>query len=328
MHEDLLATPVAELVRREFVAVRTGQTLADAMATVRLKQPAHRVVYFYAVNEEGQLVGVLPTRKLLLADPESLVESLMLDRFIAVPGTLPLLEACEFFILHRLLALPVVDSGGKMLGVIDVDQFAEGLTELGPGSAEDDQEPVTPDAIFQLIGLRLAEVRGESVIGRVRGRFLWLLCNVAGGLLAAGVMSLFQATLDRAVTLALFVPVVLALAESVSIQSLTIALRDRPDIALGKLLRAETPVGLMLGFACGLLLSGVAAVFTRDLRLALVLLLSMLFAITYAALLGRLVPAFIGRRGRDPKVASGPLVLTLTDLCTLAGYLTLATLLL
>ena len=252
----------------------------------------------------------------------------MLDRFIAVPGTLPLLEACEFFILHRLLALPVVDSGGKMLGVIDVDQFAEGLTELGPGSAEDDQEPVTPDAIFQLIGLRLAEVRGESVIGRVRGRFLWLLCNVAGGLLAAGVMSLFQATLDRAVTLALFVPVVLALAESVSIQSLTIALRDRPDIALGKLLRAETPVGLMLGFACGLLLSGVAAVFTRDLRLALVLLLSMLFAITYAALLGRLVPAFIGRRGRDPKVASGPLVLTLTDLGTLAGYLTLATLLL
>ena len=322
MPPELLATPTGELVRREFVTVQPSQTLAEALATVRASRPKHRVVYFYAVDEQNRLVGVMPTRTLLLGDPDKRVGDLMLDRFIAVPHTLPLLEACEFFILHRLLALPVVDADGCMVGVIDVDQFAEGLTEL---EAETDGDPtIDSDAMFQLIGLRLAAVRGQSLVGRVRGRFLWLLCNVAGGLLAAGVMALFQSTLDRTIALAMFIPVVLALAESVSIQSLTLALRDHHADSLGTIAARELPVGLLLGLLCGVLLAVVAGVFTRDVRFAGVLLIGMLLALAWAAMLGRVVPAAIGQRGRDPKVASGPLVLTLTDLGTLAMYLSLA----
>ena len=325
MKPELLATPAGDLVRREFVVVRPSQTLDEALAAVRASKPKHRVVYFYAVDDNGRLVGVMPTRQLLLGDPQATVRDLMLERFIAVPHTLPLLEACEFFILHRLLALPVVDAGDRLLGVIDVDQFAEGLTEL---QADEDDPSIESDAIFQLIGLRLAEVRGESLGNRIRGRFLWLLCNVAGGLLAAGVMSLFQSTLNRALALAMFVPVVLALAESVSIQSLTLALRDHHQTPLTRLAARELPVGLGLGLLCGVLLAIVAAAFTGDIRFALVLLLGLIAALAWAALLGRLVPAVIGRRGRDPKVASGPIVLTLTDLGTLTMYLALATALL
>ena len=334
MHEELLATPVGELARRKFVAVRPDQTLDEALHDVRASAPKHRVIYFYVTEPDGRLVGVLPTRRLLLAEPSAKIASLMLDRFIAVPHDLPLLEACEFFILHRLLALPVVDDGGKLVGVVDVDQFAEGLTELSEASGEgaggrdthggELTEPKS-DELFQLIGLRLAEVRGTSVAAQVKGRFLWLLCNVAGGLAAAVVVSLFQPTLDRAIALAMFIPVVLALAESVSIQSLTLALRETRAAAIGKIVRNELPVGLLLGLLCGGCLAVVAGLWTGSGRIALTLLLALLVSLVWAALLGRLIPAVIGRRGRDPKVASGPIVLTLTDLGTLAMYLTLAT---
>ena len=322
MHEDLLATPVGQLVRREFVAVRPQQTLDEALHSVRASKPQHRVVYFYVCDDDGDLVGIVPTRKLLLGDPTATVDSLMIKRFVAVPADLTLLDACEFFILHKLLALPVVD-GGKLLGVIDVDQFAEGLTELGP-----DEDEVRPsDEIYQLIGARLAELRSPSLAGRVRGRFLWLLCNVAGGLAAAVVVSLFQDTLDRAVALAMFIPVVLALAESVTIQSLTLALRETSQGSLASLIGAEAPVGLLLGLLCGSCLAIVGGVWTRSPAIAGTLLLALLLSLVWAATLGRTIPAVIGRGGRDPKVASGPIVLTLTDLGTLAIYLTLATVL-
>lgn len=332
MTPELLATPVAELVRRQFVSVRPQLTLAAAIEEVRQAAPKHRIVYFYAVDDGGTLVGVLPTRAMLLGDPAATVAELMLDRFVAVPGTLPLLEACEFFILHRLLALPVVDEDGRLVGVIDVDQFAEGLTEL-EAATEGEEPAVSSDAIFQLIGLRLASHRGSqaSLIGEARERFLWLLCNVAGGLLAAGVMALFRTTLDRLLAVAMFVPVVLALAESVSIQSLTLALRDHVPGSLRAALRTasrtELPVGLLLGLACGTLLALVAGVLVGSGRFAVVLLVGLLVALSWAALLGRVVPTLLGAGGRDPKVASGPLVLTLTDLGTLLAYLTLAALL-
>ena len=325
MPPELLATPVGELARRQFVAVRPEQTLEEALASVRANRPEHRVVYFYVTDAGGTLVGVLPTRKLLLADQSTPVSELMLRRFIAVPSGLPLLEACEFFILHRLLALPVIDDG-RMLGVIDVDQFAEGLTELSQvDEANDDRDSPPPDELFQLIGLRLSELRGASLTERVRSRFLWLLCNVAGGLAAAVVVGLFQDTLDRAVALAMFIPVVLALAESVSIQSLTLALRQSKPSGVGELLRSELPVGLLLGLLCGLCLAIVAGVWTGSVTISLTLLVALLASLAWAAVLGRLVPTVIGRRGRDPKVASGPVVLTLTDLGTLAMYLSLAT---
>ena len=324
MPPELLATPVGELARREFVAVRPEQTLEQALASVRANRPEHRVVYFYVTDADGTLVGVLPTRKLLLADPSTPISELMLRRFIAVPSGLPLLEACEFFILHRLLALPVIDDG-RMLGVIDVDQFAEGLTELSQVDDDPDRDTPPPDELFQLIGLRLSELRGASLAERVRSRFLWLLCNVAGGLAAAVVVGLFQDTLDRAVALAMFIPVVLALAESVSIQSLTLALRQSKPSGVGELLQSELPVGLLLGLLCGLCLAVVAGVWTGSGAISLTLLLALLASLAWAAVLGRLVPTVIGRRGRDPKVASGPVVLTLTDLGTLAMYLSLAT---
>src|SRR5262249_38975862 len=166
-----------------------------------------------------KLHGVVPTRRLLLSPPETLVRDVMIRDVIAIPADATVLEACEFFTLHRLLAFPVVEAGRRLVGVVDVELYTEELAETGQPARRERQ------AAFQLIGVRLTRPQQTRPLRAFRGRFPWLLCNVGGGALAAVLSGIYEDELNwnRAV-LALFIPVVLALAESVAIQSVTLAL--------------------------------------------------------------------------------------------------------
>ncbi len=309
--------------RTDFVRIGVSLTVEQAIDYVRETQPECRIVYFYVVDSEGVLTGVLPTRRLLMSPPDTPVKSLMLTRLISVPETATLLDACELFVMHRLLALPVLDGAGRIVGVVDVEIYTDEITHLAHKEESED--------FFQLIGVRLAEVRQASVAKVFRNRFPWLLCNVAGGLLAALIAGLFQETLDKIVALALFVPVVLALAESVSIQSLSLSLqahhskRQRGVREVVASLFRELPVGLALGFSCAVLVGGAGWLWSRELAFSLVLLASILLSVATAAILGLLVPAVLRMIQTDPRIASGPITLALTDIVTLLVYLGLAT---
>jgi Mg/Co/Ni transporter MgtE len=89
------------------------------------------VVYFYVVDLTGRLVGVVPTRKLLLSAPEVTVEDIMIRRLVKLPATATVRDACELFTLYRFLALPVVASNGRLLGVIDIELYTDELDQLG-----------------------------------------------------------------------------------------------------------------------------------------------------------------------------------------------------
>lgn len=112
------------------------------------------------------------------------------------------------FIAHRLLAIPVVDDQRRLLGAVDIDTYAEELSGLDKREGNDE--------LFQLIGVQLADARHTSPVKAFQSRFPWLLANIAGGILAAFLSGVFKAELEQVVTLALFIPIVLALAESVS----------------------------------------------------------------------------------------------------------------
>src|SRR5205807_7548261 len=164
------------------------------------------------------------------------VADIMVAGFIALPDTATVLDACEFFTVHRLLAFPVVDGARHILGVVDVELYTEELTDLEASERNDE--------LFQLVGVHLTEAQQASPLLSFRQRFPWLLANIGGGVLAAFLSGLFEAELQRVVALALFVPVVLALSESVSIQSVSLALetmRGRPPswAVLGSKVRRE-----------------------------------------------------------------------------------------
>jgi NhaA family Na+:H+ antiporter len=126
-----LNDPVTKRMRQDFPRLRVGQTAGEALDWLRQHPPTGRVIYFYVEDEGGRLRGVLPTRRLLLSPPATPLADVMASQVVALPATATVLDACEFFIQHRLLAFPVVDADGRLLGVVDIDLYTNELAHLG-----------------------------------------------------------------------------------------------------------------------------------------------------------------------------------------------------
>lgn len=308
---------------RDYAQIAPEQTVAGALEALRHSTLTSRIVYLYVVDEDGTLAGVLPTRRLLMAPADAPIRSLMIREVVTLPEDATLLDACELFVMHRLLALPIVDGSRRIRGIIDIDQYTEEIREL---DAQDQSEE-----IFQLIGMRLAEATALPLARRFATRFPWLLCNIGGGVACALIGGLFQPLLQQVIAIALFIPVVLALAESVSIQSLTLALQSPRRRAaawqeIGRRLAQEILLGILLGIACGLIVGGVATGWQWRIDVGLCIAASITLAVATGAAIGQLVPALLYKLQRDPQVASGPMVLAATDICATVIYLGLSTL--
>jgi len=112
-----LNAPVMKHASTDFVSIYSYNTVGEALECIRTCQTQSTILYFYVLDAENRLVGTLQTRKLLTSALDIKVEEIMSKNFIAIPHTSTLMEALEFFILHRYLAFPVVDENRKMLGV-------------------------------------------------------------------------------------------------------------------------------------------------------------------------------------------------------------------
>jgi magnesium transporter len=318
--ETNLNDPVSQHMRTEVARLHVDQTVGEALVAIRQSATRARIVYFYVVGDDDRLKGVIPSRALLLAEPEVRIADLMIKSVIAIRAEATVLDACEFFVLHRFLAFPVVDADRRLVGAIDVELYTDELRDLGGGLSDD---------MFQLIGVHLAWARQLNPLSAFRRRFPWLMCNITGGILAAFLSGIFQAEIEKLVALALFIPVVLALAESVSIQSLSITLQilhGKPTswpLILKQVFR-ELRVGLLLGAASGLVLAMVAFVWREQLPLAGSVFGGIVGGVTAAAVFGAATPNLLRRLRLDPQVAAGPVVLAITDVITLVCYFNLA----
>ncbi len=322
---DELDQPVVAHMRRDFVSLHADQTVNQALAALRRQTLSEQIVYFYVVDGDGRLAGVVPTRRLLLSLPEERVADVMQRAVISVPSSATLLLACELFVMHRLLAFPVIDKDGRLVGVIDVGLFAEEVFDLSERRAADD--------VFQLIGVRLAQSRTTSPWAAFRRRFPWLICNIAGGLACAALAALYEGLIESVLLLALFIPVVLALSESVSVQSMTLTLQalrhERTDWGFfARAVAREFLTAALLGAASGLTVGTVTLLWRRDGPGALAVGATILLSVITACLLGVMLPIVLRALRGDPRIAAGPLVLAVADVLTLLLYFNLAGMLL
>jgi magnesium transporter len=297
-------------------------TIDVALDRARQLPSTQIILYCYVVDRDGRLVGVVPIRRLLTTAPEARIDSVMIHDVEAIPSWATVLVAAEYFVNRRFLAFPVVEPGGRLVGVVDVSLFTDDVLALARQSF---------DGIFQIIGVHATE--GRTAWTSFLDRFPWLLCNVAGGLLCAILASRYESLLDHLVVLALFIPVVLTLAEAVSIQSLTLTLQNLSDGPINWRIFArsfskEFLTALMLGLGCGTLVGLAAFVWKGAVGVGLVLTLAITVAMVTACLLGVLMPTALRALKADPKIAAGPIVLALTDLATLLFYFNLAGILL
>lgn len=122
---------VSRRMHQNYTALRMDQTVAAALDWLRQHPPQDRIIYFYVVDDAGTLKGVVPTRRLILSAPDARLADIMVAKVMALPARATVLEACEFFILHRLLAFPVVDDDGRLIGVVDIELYTGELDRLG-----------------------------------------------------------------------------------------------------------------------------------------------------------------------------------------------------
>jgi len=317
--------PVREFIRANFATVDDGWTVERALEEIRTHGLGEGIIYFYVTDAAGKLVGILPTRRLLTEPLERPVREVMLPRVVAVPATATLLDACEFFVLYKFYALPVVDAERRILGVIDVGIFTEEVLNMDENDGKND--------IFQSLGFHVEELRNATAGKAFRFRFPWLLATITVGSLCALLTGAFAETLQQRIALAFFLTLVLGLGESVGAQSMAVTLQVLHSVQptfrwLLVALRKELLAAALLGAACGSLVFFLVWIWQRDPLTAASIGTSIFGVMVTASVLGLLVPTLLRRLKLDPKIASGPLTLAAVDLCTLSWYFGVATLLL
>ncbi|HYE84946.1 MAG TPA: magnesium transporter [Vicinamibacterales bacterium] len=309
-----LHEPIMPLARPPQVVLQPEQTIAEAVAVIRSHGDAAKIHYFYVVDGGDKLIGVVPARRLLAAAQEKTVAEIMVDNVVAIPDWATVLIASEYFATRRLLAFPVVDGSGRLLGVVDVNLFTDDVIDLAKRTYDD---------IFQLIGVHGTE-QGSPWMA-FRDRFPWLLCNIAGGLLAAFIASRYEHLLQEVVVLALFIPIVLALGESVSMQALTLTMQSLADgpivwTSLFRSLWKECKTATLLGIGCGVVVGLAVYAWRGQMNVAGSILVAIALSMVIACLLGVLVPSVLRVLRADPRIAAGPVVLASADVVTLLLY--------
>jgi len=318
---DHLQQPVTAVARKDVATLRGDFTIQQALDAIRQQGIGEKIVYFYVVDAEERLVGVLPTRRLLTAPPEQRLSEVMLGRVIAIPQSATVLDACELFVLHKFLAFPVVDEQRRIVGVVDVGLFADEVFDVA--------ERERMDEVFEAIGFRVTQVRDASPVRAFRFRFPWLLATIGSGTICAILASAFEVTLAKTLVLAFFLTMVLGLAESVSVQSMTLtiqALRTaQPTFGwYVRAFRREAGTAVLLGAACGMVVGLIVWLWQGAGLAAVSIGGSIVLALCAACFFGLSVPALLHALKLDPRIAAGPVTLAFTDLFTLLFYFSVA----
>lgn len=325
LQTQLLGHTVAAHARTDFITLHQSLTVGEAVELIRQAAGGSGIQYYYVVDDAGRLVGVLPLRRLITVPLEKPLKEVMHPRVIALPTAATVLDACEFFVMHKLLAFPVVNERKEVVGVIDVSQFTTEMIDLGGEAPGDD--------VFEAIGFRVSQVKGASPLQAYRFRFPWLLATIASGVGCAMLTSLFEVTLAKSVVLMFFLALVLGLAESVSIQSMTVTIQTlravRPNLRWYlRALRREMLTAALIAMSCGLLVGVIVWAWRGDPVAAVVVGGGIAMALLAACFFGLSVPTGLHALKLDPRIAAGPITLAFTDVLTLLAYFGLASMLL
>lgn len=272
----------------------------------------------YILNAEGEPVGVVSLRGLLSTSRTTRLTSIMVEPMTVSVKT-SLFELADIFDKYPFLGLPVVESDGKLVGVVSRTAVSQALLE----QAESENR--------KLQGVVGDELRSMPTWLRSRRRLAWLSANIVLNIIAASVISAYEETLVAVIAIAVFLPMVSDMSGCSGNQAVGVTMRElslglvRPVDAF-KVWMKEVTVGVINGVALGILIGVVAWVWKGSPALGLVIGLALALNTILAVSIGGVVPLLLKRLGQDPAVASGPLLTTVTDMAGFFFVLSLATL--
>lgn len=277
--------------------------------------------YLYVLDEEGCLNGVLRLRDLLLARKGTRIERIMIPGPHTINHHASLQTLDDFFSHYSFLAVPVVDEDDRLIGVVTRADFSEAWSD----HADDDYRKSQ--------GLVEEELRSMPLWRRVKGRLSWLSVNIGLNVLAAGVIAMHTDTLSAVIALAVFLPIISDMSGCSGNQAVAVSMRElslgvvRPTELLWVWGR-ELAVGLINGLVLGLLIGSVAWLWKGNAWLGLVVGGAMALNTIVAVSIGGTIPLLLKKLNKDPALASGPILTTVTDMCGFFLVLSFANLLL
>lgn len=307
------------LMTSEFLALRRRMTRDDALSALHDWQPDEDINYLFVVDGRGALCGVVSLRQLINADSGTPLIDIMDPEAISVRlGTDQ--EECAFLMSrYSLLALPVVDENGLLVGVITIDDVIDVLEEE---ATEDIQRLGATEPLDR-------PYLDTPILGVVRRRIGWLLLLFLTETLTGSVLRHFEVELQAVVALSFFIPLLIGTGGNAGSQTTSTVIRS---IALGELdnkgvlrpLWHELRVGFLLGSIMALVAYGRALMWGTSSGVALTVSLAIFAIVVWANSLGSLLPLLARRLRIDPTVVSGPAMSTLVDATGLFIYLTIA----
>jgi magnesium transporter len=307
-------------MQTEFIAVPPGWIVGQTIDYMReTENLPERFFEIYVLDGQRKFLGAVPLDRLARTKrPVSMSELMEPERHV-VHATDDQEEVARRFERYNLVAAPVVDENERMVGVITFDDIVDVIEE----EAEED--------IKALGGVKGEEELSDSVWTIAKGRFNWLLVNLATAFLASSVLGLFQDQLQGMVALAVLAPIVASQGGNATTQTMTVAVRALATRELSpanasRVITREILVGLLNGLAFAVITGVAAFAWFKVPGLGVVIGLAMVCNLVAAALGGILIPLALYRLGRDPAVASSPFVTTVTDIVGFFSFLTIATL--
>ena len=309
-------------MRPEFAHVRAEERVKDAIERLRRKGYDEELLRtIYVTDNERRLVGRVPITRLVLAEPDKKVENIMDKNPIAIYAGKDQEEAAKILMEHDLISLPVVDSEGRLIGVLSVDDIMD-IAE----------EEATED-IHKLGGLPSPEPEEEyfrlGLWERVKKRVPWLIALLIFEVFTATVIKGFNRLLSQAVFLSYFIPMLVGTGGNTGTQSVTLSVRA---LTLGeieikeffKIFIKEILTGIGLGIVLGFVGGGVAFFILKNLKVSAVIFLALFSVIQFSNLLGLTLPVIFKLLKIDPAVSSSPLITTIVDIGGLFIYLGIA----
>jgi len=307
-------------MQTEFIVVPPHWNVGQAIDYMRETDDLpDRFYELYVVDSDYRFQGAVPLDRLLRSKRPVPIVDLMDEDRRRVLATEDQEEVARQFERYNLVAAPVVDEGGRLVGVLTFDDIVDVIEQ----EAEED--------IKALGGVKADEELSDSVWDIVKSRFPWLLANLATALLAAFVISQFEGSIQKMVALAVLMPIVASMGGNAGTQTMTVAVRaiatqDLSDVNSWRVVRRELLVGVVNGLGFALVLGTIAAAWFSVAELGVVIGLAMICVLAAAALGGIIVPLVLTRLGVDPAIASGPFVTTITDVVAFFSFLGIATL--
>ena len=303
----------------EFVAVKAGVTLRDAIETIReKKEEIENLYHIWVVDDFGRLVGLVSMKDLLLEPPELKVNEIMNPEVISINAMADQEEVVYLARQYDLINIPVVDEHHRLIGRITHDDVIDVI-----------EEEVDED-ISLMAGVISEEITEESTLKISKARLPWLIMAIFGELIAALVITNFETTLKEIIALTFFFPVIMAMGGNSGTQAATIVVRGLAtgDVSLvhaGRRLWREMRVALLNGLICGTILGIIVGIWLSDPKLGLIVGMALILIIMNSGLIGASVPLVLKRFNIDPALGSGPFVSTSNDIFSLFIYLGLIT---